>query len=252
MCDPPPSFLLLPSSFLPRYDRYGLAGVDGSGGSGGGGDGGGGGYEDGESPFDLFRNLFGGRRRSAEGSAYDTSSSSSYTSSSYTSSSGAPREPPRERLHRHTCPVTLEEIYTKRIKHLRLTKQVIVDSKGERAREAGGRTCAGCNGQGRKVVTQRSNYVLRQFESECDACNGVGRVLNYGYSTRPEKVTLSVDLQEWAKRGGRYHFPDTGNDLSAARWDTRVTIKIARHATFVREGRNLATTVTLDWYVCFK
>ena len=244
-----------------RYDRFGEAGLgDGSGGSGGGGSGGGGFGPDGfGDPFDFFRNMFGrggggGGPRGGPGGPWGGGRGPFGSGDPFGAGGGGSgggfggvgREP-RTRIHQHTCPVTLSDIYCKRVKHLRLTKQVVVDRSGARARTEGTRVCNACGGLGRRRVTRRSGYVLQQFEADCDLCRGKGRTLLEGYAVRQEQVTLDVELKDWARKNGRYRFEDTGGDLFAARWDTVVTIQIQPHPRFKRKGRDLITTVTLDW-----
>ena len=225
-----------------RYDELGTFGEGGEGGTREGGNAGEGeGHgERRDDPWDLFRNLFSSnRRRAPQHNGRDRGASTM----------GAMGR----RVRQHTCSVRLEELFGKRTKHLRLTRVIVVDSAGRRAR-GGVVLCDECGGEGVRRITRRSSFMVQQFEQRCPACEGQGRVVQPGYSTQQDQVDLAMDLSKWTSLRGLYRFPDTGSDLSPVQWDTMVTVELLPHDRFrrstttgSRSAFDLEVHVSLDW-----
>ncbi|KAG2231621.1 hypothetical protein BDF21DRAFT_368586 [Thamnidium elegans] len=201
------------------YDRYGEEGLKNGGGGGGHGFGGG-------DPFDIFSHFFGGGHRQG-----------------HQERRGPDIIIPLE--------VTLEDLYNGAEIEVDISKQVLCDHcHGSGARRPEDiHTCNTCDGRG--VVVRRAQVapgMFQQFQQECTACNGKGKITEHvcpscsGKKVRRGNENYSIHIERGMNDAHKIileeeadESPDTipGNIVFVTR--------TAPHPTFERRGDNLYT-----------
>lgn len=107
--------------------------------------------------------------------------------------------------------------------------------------------CSACNGQG----TRRWARGHMVFTRHCDECGGSGRVsvqacrACHGAGIKARSEVVTVEVPRGVEEGDRLTVPGRGN--AGARGgpagDLYLTVRVASHPHFVREGRNLHLTL---------
>jgi molecular chaperone DnaJ len=160
---------------------------------------------------------------------------------------GAGRPEPGADLHA-TLAVPFEVQFTGDERQVVITRQVPCSAchgAGVRATTEG--RCPRCEGRG-QTRWARGHMV---FSKECAACGGTGRrrsdpcaaCLGHGRGVRSEAVTVPVP--PGVRDGARLRVPEHGNAgrNGGPTGDLYVTIEVAPHPFFVREGDDLRFTV---------
>jgi len=130
-----------------NYDRFGKAGLSGGGG--------------GVDPFDLFSAMFGGGGFGG----------------------GGRRGPQRTKDMVTPMKVKLEDIYNGKTKKMRITRNILCTTcKGTGSKDGKGSSkCAGCEGQGVKVMLRQFGPgMFQQIRTVCPDCEGKGEMVADG------------------------------------------------------------------------
>lgn len=221
------------------YDQMGHAAFDprmraGGGGAGGSGAGG---FHD---PFDIFREVFGGR---GGGGGRGGDIFESFFGGN--GESADPSGPSRGSDLRYDMEITLEEAVHGTEKQITVTKPVACEQCGGTGAEKGSKRvrCPQCAGRGR-VVMSRGIFSIQQtcprcegagetIEKPCKACAGDGRV------NRP--TTISLRIPGGVDNGTRLR--SSGNGEAGQRGgpagDLYVVLHVAEHEIFKRDGDDL-------------
>lgn len=220
-----------------QYDQYGHAAFDQGAGGGAGG------FDFNSADFsDIFGDLFGfgdifggGRRASRNG-------------------------PSRGQDIVQRVRITFEEAVFGTEKEIEVNvKEECKACKGSGAKPGTSpETCPTCKGKGQVVVTQNSFFGQIQSVQTCRECNGKGKVIKEkctdcrgtGYTSIKKKYAVKFpagidDGQLACKIPGRGE-PGTNG---GPRGDILVGAVVGRHSTFVREGYDIYSTVSLPFSV---
>ncbi len=219
-----------------QYDRFGT--IPGAASGSGGGYGSGSGYVDMDDIFggwdmgDIFSSFFGG-------------------------SSGSTRTTRREGRDMNVgLKITLEEAakgVEKEIVYDRLAPCADCGGKGytEGGRET---TCSECGGSGRVVSVQRTFLGDMQTATTCPKCGGSGRVVENpcpeceGQGRVPDRQKVTIKVPAGIKDGQQLRVSGYGEaGMNGSRnGDLLVTIRVAEHEYFLREGDDLHAAATIS------
>ena len=226
-----------------RYDQFGFAGVDpsyGGGAGAGGGFGGFGGFggdmgDIGSIFEDFFGGGFGGGRRSANPNA------------------------PRRGSDIH---VQVSISFMDACKGV--TKKISV-TRTEQCKECNGtgaehgtamKTCPTCGGTGTVRVQQRTPFGMIASQRPCDACGGRGKIIEKtcskcgGRGTTSSASTIEVDIPAGIDDGQTLSLRGRGNAglNGGPAGDLLVTVSVASHPTFRREGYDIRCEIPVSFY----
>ena len=223
-----------------RYDQFGFAGVDPSygGGEGASGFGGFGNMDMGDigSIFeDFFGGAFGGGGRRQNANA------------------------PRRGSDIH---VQLSISFMEACKGV--NKKISV-TRTDTCRECGGtgaehgtamKTCPSCGGTGTVRVQQRTPFGVIATQRSCDACGGTGRVIEKtcpkcgGRGTTSSTSTIEVVIPAGIDDGQTLSLRGKGNAGAngGPAGDLLVTVSVAAHPTFRREGYDIRCEIPVSFY----
>ncbi|MEN6312334.1 MAG: molecular chaperone DnaJ [Acidobacteriota bacterium] len=221
-----------------QYDQFGAAGDFPPGAGPGGGGAPPGGFEGfdfsdyGSSSFrDFFDNLFGGAVQGAGGRA-----------------EGRPEK--GEDLN-YTMKIGFEDAIHGVQTRIRPTRTAACERCGGRGQISGGgqRTCPACGGSGRSYM-QRGRM---KFSGTCQACGGSGQAAGAlcpdcrGEGTLQKSGTISVRIPAGVDTGSRVRIPGKGNAgrNGGPPGDLYISIEVAPHAVFKREGPNISIKVPI-------
>ncbi len=209
-----------------KYDAYGHAGVDPNFGAGGGGFGG---FDFGDLG-DIFGDIFGGGFGGFGG--------------------GARRNGPRRGADiRKVIDVTFEEAVFGAKKKINLTKQETCDTCGGSGAKPGTSpvTCQKCGGTGQVKTQARTPFGVMTNVGTCPHCHGSGKVISdpcrdcRGTGKVKKPSVVEITIPEGADNGVTLQLSGKGEpgERGGAPGDLLVTIRVAPHKLFEREGINL-------------
>ncbi|MCL2222022.1 MAG: molecular chaperone DnaJ [Oscillospiraceae bacterium] len=222
-----------------RYDQFGHAGVDPSFGAGGGGGpfrGGFGGF--GNMDFDLgdiFGSIFGG-------------------GGGRTQNRNAPRKGERVRA---VLTITFEEAAFGCEKDVSIQRIESCDDcsgsgckKGTTAEK-----CAGCGGSGVVTTQQRTPFGVMQSSADCPKCSGRGRIIHQpcdkckGLGMVRRNRTIKVNIPAGIDDGQTISLRGQGSSgiNGGEAGDLFVTVSIARHGQFKREGTSVLLSMPISF-----
>ena len=223
-----------------RYDQYGHAGVDpnfGAGGGYGGGFSGFGGFGGGMDfdLGDLFGSIFGGG-----------------------GSAGRSRNAPKkgERI-RADATITFEEAAFGCEKDINVMRvETCADCAGSGSKKGTtAEKCANCSGRGTVTAQQRTPFGVMQSTAECPKCGGRGKIIlqpcetcrGLGLVRRNRSIKVSfpagIDNGQTISMRGQGSAGANGGEAG----DLFVTVAVARHAFFEREGNSVLLTMPLTF-----
>ena len=218
-----------------RYDQYGHAGVDPNFGAGGGFGGGFGGMD--FDLGDLFGSIFGG---GGGGSA--------------SRNRNAPRKGERIRAD---ATITFEEAAFGCEKDISVMRvETCADCAGSGSKP--GTTperCANCGGRGTVTTQQRTPFGVMQSTGECPKCAGRGKIIHQpcdtcrglGLVRRNKSIKVSIpagiDNGQTISMRGQGSAGVNGGEAG----DLFVTIGVARHAFFEREGNSVLLSMPVTF-----
>lgn len=110
-------------------------------------------------------------------------------------------------------------------------------------------TCPSCGGEGQRRWARGH----MQFTKPCDECNGVGRVTSQtcrpcgGTGVQPRSEVVTITLPPGIEAGARLVVPGRGHAgaMGGPAGDLYVTIDVAPHSFFRRQGRDLHVTLPI-------
>ncbi|EPY29906.1 DnaJ like protein subfamily A member 2 [Angomonas deanei] len=209
------------------YDRHGKAGLEGGGG------------EQGFDPNDIFSMFFGGGRRQ--------------------------RSEPKPKDLVHEIPVTLEELYSGKVKKIGVSRYRKCATCSGKGVKEGARVeaCRYCQGRGvRRGVQQIFPGFENIVEVPCEACGGEGSNVKKsdlcgtcrGECVVREKKVLEVRIEPGAQHNDVIHFAGEGDERPDMRLagDVLIFISAQPHEVFHRVGQHLVVqhTVSLKEALC--
>lgn len=148
--------------------------------------------------------------------------------------------------------VTLKDLYNGVTKKLKVRKRVVCDKCEGRGCKgnSSAKECAGCNGQGIKIVRRQIGPgMVQQMQSHCNECNGKGEVIDKkdrcptcsGKKTVEEEKIVEVHVDKGMQEGQRITFSGEGDQLPGIMpGDIIVILKLKQEdPTFKRNGEDL-------------
>lgn len=227
-----------------RYDQFGHAGM-----SGGFGGGGGAGFDISDI-FSRFGDIFGGMGGMGGGFNIGDLFGGG-------GGGGQQRRVQRGGNIRIKVKLTLEEAATDTVKKIKVKKHVPCEhcngtgAKDEHSKE----TCPTCHGSGQEVRQQRSMFGIMQQVTTCSRCNGTGEIIKdpcthcHGQGVVQGEEVMEISIPAGVDTGmqltirGKGHAAPNGG----INGDLLVSIEIAEHEVFERDGNNLY----LNYYISF-
>ncbi|ORY89346.1 putative YDJ1-mitochondrial and ER import protein [Leucosporidium creatinivorum] len=213
------------------YDRFGEEGL--SGGAGGMG---------GMDPQDLFSQLFGGGGGFFGGGGGGRG--------------GRPQGPKKGKDLVHRIKVSLEDLYKGKTTKLALQKHVLCSKcKGKGGKEGAVKSCAGCHGQGVKIVLRQLGPMVQQIQQTCSDCGGEGEIINAkdrckgcsGKKIVNERKVLEVFIDRGMKEGQTISFSGEADQAPGIEpGDVVIVIEEKPHDVFKRKGDDLYAEVEID------
>jgi molecular chaperone DnaJ len=234
-----------------EYDTFRKYGAFGGYGRGGGGTrGGAGGFGDmfggagGIDLGDLFGSMFGGGGRAAGGGGFGDFGGFGGQTATQTGRGGDIRA---------TLQVPFDVALHGGSIDFRFTRDAACDTCGGTGAKPGTTpvTCGTCHGTGVVNLGAGGGFSIQR---PCPACGGSGRVIEtpcptcHGRGTTQKTQTITVDIPKGVADGQSMRLAGLGHAGAngAAAGDLRLTLKVAAHPTFRREGRNLHADVRVD------
>ncbi len=220
-----------------QYDRFGHAAFEQGGTGGAGGFGGfGGGFED---LGDIFSSFFGGGTGGFGGFGETRT-----------------RVQPGADL-RYNMEISLEEAATgveKEIKYYRTGKCHTCNGTGAKP-GAQMKTCSKCNGQGRVKSVQRTMFGNFETVTECDACQGKGKVPEEkctdcgGSGVAKERIVKKVKIPAGVDEGQRVRMSGYGeaSPTGGPDGDLYIYIKVKPHSVFERMDNDIICEVPISY-----
>lgn len=210
-----------------KYDQFGHAGVDPSYGGGGYGSYGAGGFDFGDMGgfSDIFESFFGGGTSSR-------------------------RNGPRRGQDLHTTiSISFEEAVFGTEKTISVDRtEACNECHGTGARKGTSpATCPTCNGTGQTRTTQRTPFGSFSSTKTCSTCGGKGTVIKdactkcHGSGRINNKKNISVKIPKGIDNGQTISLAGQGNagTNGGTAGDLLITVRIAPHKLFKREGQNI-------------
>ncbi|MBQ7364140.1 MAG: molecular chaperone DnaJ [Clostridia bacterium] len=116
-------------------------------------------------------------------------------------------------------------------------------------------TCSTCRGAGQVRTTQRTILGMMQTTVACPSCNGKGKVIKNpctacrGNGTLRTRKTLEVTIPAGIDDGQRIVLRNQGNEgaMGGGAGDLYVSVSVARHEIFVRQGNNIHCDVPITF-----
>jgi len=205
-----------------QYDQFGHAAFDQTAGGGAGGFGGGfGGFGDFGDIFDSFFGGGGSRRRTGPQKGQDVHIS---------------------------YDLTFEEAAFGVKKEIPVTKDVSCDGcNGTGSKSGNTTTCSACGGAGRVYIRQNSILGTIQRETICEQCRGTGSIINdpcpkcSARGKYRKNIKIEVEIPAGIDDGQTISVRGQGEPgvKGGPAGDLLVTIRVRRHAFFVRDGFNV-------------
>lgn len=216
-----------------RYDQYGHAGVDPNYGAGGGGFSGNMDFGD---ISDIFSSFFGG---------------------GFGGGSSRRNAPIQGEDREVRVNLSFEEAVFGCSKNIKFTRiEACPDCNGSgAAKGTTPETCSACSGSGQVRVQQRTPFGVMQTQKTCDKCGGKGKTVKTpcqkcsgnGYIRKNKDFTVTIpagidDGQSMTLRGQG----DAGRNGGQS-GDLYVTVSVAKHSIFKREGMNVYCDVPITF-----
>lgn len=156
----------------------------------------------------------------------------------------------------HRVKVSLEDLYKGKTTKLALQKHVLCSKcNGKGGKEGAVKTCAGCHGQGIKVVLRQMGPMVQQMQQTCPDCSGAGEIINAkdrckqctGKKVVNERKVLEVNIDKGMKDGQHVTFAGEADQApNVIPGDVVIVIDEKPHERFKRKGDDLYTEVTVD------
>lgn len=152
--------------------------------------------------------------------------------------------------------LTLKDVYCGVTKKIKITKQAIVDIKGEILKEKlenSWTKCNECNGQGSTIKAVHHGNVLQQFHQQCLKCSGCGSCLLEGFKLKEVSETVTIEIAKGLKHGEQRRFDKQGNcSPGVIPGDVVVIFNVANYKGFTRNGLDIEYThhITLKEALC--
>lgn len=144
---------------------------------------------------------------------------------------------------------TLEQLYAGFTKNMQLRRKVICTTCKGNVRK-----CTGCNGLGKKTVTQRMGHMITQTQTHCGECRGLGEIrggksctdCGDGSGKKVVKKILEVFVPKNAPDGHKVIFKGDGDeDYNTIPGDVVFVISAQEHNTFKRINDDLFITMDI-------
>ena len=117
------------------------------------------------------------------------------------------------------------------------------------------RECIGCNGTGKKVVTQRTPIGIIRNETICDNCSGKGKIINdrckscHGNGQEEKTETLEFDIPIGVLHGVSYRYDGKGNENENGSGNLIIEFVTNPHSKYSRINNNLMCDLNLPFNV---
>lgn len=213
------------------YDMGGEEALSGGGGMGG------------MDPQDLFSQLFGG------GGGF-------FGGGGGGGRGGRPQGPKKGKDLVHRIKVSLEDLYKGKTTKLALQKHVLCSKcKGKGGKEGAVKSCAGCHGQGVKIVLRQLGPMVQQIQQTCSDCGGEGEIINAkdrckgcsGKKIVNERKVLEVFIDRGMKEGQTISFSGEADQAPGIEpGDVVIVVEEKPHDVFKRKGDDLYAEIEID------
>ena len=210
-----------------RYDQFGHEGLNGMGG---------GGFSGGDinidDIFDVFGDIFGGRRGGGRGRQTNQGSDL-----------------------RLKVQLTLNEVTTNTTKKFKVRKYITCNHcHGSGSEDGQTQTCPTCGGSGYTVRTVNTIFGRMQTQQPCPTCHGEGHTVRnacskcHGEGVVMGEEVVEITIPAGVADGMGFTVPGKGNagKHNGVAGNIQVSIEVAPHKEFVREGQNLVYNLLLD------
>ena len=164
--------------------------------------------------------------------------------------------PKKARTISHKHKVSLEDMYRGKVSKLALQKSIICPTcDGRGGKEGAVKKCAGCNGQGVKMMMRQMGPMIQRFQTQCPDCNGEGEIIRErdrcktcrGKKTTIERKVLHVHVDRGIKAGTRIDFPGEGDQIPGVEpGDVVFEIEQKPHERFQRKDDDLFYRAEID------
>ncbi|ORY81974.1 chaperone protein dnaJ [Protomyces lactucae-debilis] len=219
--------VLADSSKRQIYDQYGEEGLSGGGGGHGG-----------MNPEDLFSQFFGGGMFGGGGGRQQQ------------------RGPQKGKDLSHVLKVTLEDLYVGKVSKLALQKHVLCKAcDGRGGKEGAVKKCAGCDGQGVKMMMRQMGPMIQRFQTVCPDCSGQGETCKEkdkckeckGKKIVNERKVLQVHIDKGMQHGQRIVFNGEGDQApDTIPGDVIFVLELKEHERFQRKDDDLFYQAHID------
>lgn len=137
--------------------------------------------------------------------------------------------------------LTLKDIYCGVTKKIKITKQIIVDSKGDISTSENNSTkCSDCNGLGFTIQGTRNGNMFSQIQQQCVKCSGLGNCLLENFKMQESSEIINIDIPKGANHGEQRRFDKQGNQSPGViPGDVVVIFNVTLTDNFTRNGNNL-------------
>lgn len=213
------------------YDQYGEEGLENGAGAGGG-----------VNAEDLFSQFFGNSGGGFGGM--------------FGAGMGTQRGPTKARTIHHVMKVTLEDIYNGKVSKLALQKSILCPKcDGRGGKEGSVKKCAGCDGQGTKMMMRQMGPMIQRFQTVCPDCNGEREIIREkdkckacnGKKTSVERKVLHVHVDRGVPNGHTIEFKGEGDQTPGVQpGDVIFQIEEKSHPRFQRKNDDLLYQTEVD------
>lgn len=155
--------------------------------------------------------------------------------------------------------VTLKDLYNGTVKKLKVKKKVICEKCAGKGCKGASvpKECAGCNGQGIKIVRRQIGPgMVQQMQTHCNDCGGKGEVIDKkdrctgcnGKKTIDEEKVIEVHVDRGMSEGQRITFSGEGDQAPGITpGDIVVILKLKQEdPVFERNGEDLIMTKKIN------
>ena len=147
--------------------------------------------------------------------------------------------------------ITLEEVYSGRVKTFKISKNDICHTCNGRGLKPGTnlKSCTVCNGKGMSVEVKKMGNMIQQIQRPCIPCQTKGKIINdndkcttcSGSKIKSVDKNIKIDIPKGVNDGDKITLKGEGNN--SPDYDTPgdiiFVIKIAKHPVFKRDCINL-------------
>lgn len=235
--------VLSDSSKRSAYDQYGHAGTEGFSGFGGGFNG----FDYGNTPFDMgdiFSQFFGGN-----------SGFSGFGDFGFSQNGRGQRSTRGSDLRYRIKMDFLEAMKGGEFK-IHVDREVVCDKcEGTGSEDKKMKDCPTCKGQGRVQRVQQSILGRMAFVTECDTCNGAGKLPEKeckkckGNGVVSDSEDVKIKVPAGAYDGMVLRFTHSGNVSKEGNpGDLFVELEVEPHEKFERSENDIYTTENIDVY----